>query len=345
MRLVIQTNDDESIFLDIRAGETLSAAAKRQGLQWPIDCAEGVCGTCKCRVLAGTVDQGTYTEDALTDSEIAAGYALGCQATAKTDLVTFLRLPAALLRGRKGVASQPLTAKITRLDVVAKNTLHMTVALEKPLDFLPGQYAKLKVPATDVWRAYSFTSTAGAHEMSFLMRLLPSGAMSDYLRSAGIGDSLELSGPYGVFFMRPLASLVTPVVMVAGGTGLGPMLSMLQTIAADSAAATQPIHLLYGVNDAAEIACSDLLVSLQTRLSGLSVAVSVSQPDGAGSARQGARQGFVTGLLDELGAATIASATFYLCGPPPMIDAGREKLKALGIPEQRIIYEKFVAAA
>lgn len=338
MRLVIQTNDDESIFLDIRAGETLSAAAKRHGLQWPIDCAEGVCGTCKCRVLAGAVDQGTYTEDALTDSEIAAGYALGCQATAKTDLVTFLRLPAALLRGRKGAPNQVLSAKITRLDAVAKNTLQVTVALESPLDFLPGQYAKLKVPGTDVWRAYSFTSTAGNREVSFLARLLPSGAMSDYLRSASVGDTLELSGPYGVFFMR---SPTAPMVMVAGGTGLGPMLSMLQTIAGNDAAPAQPIHLLYGVNEAAEIAVSDLLTSLRARLAGLSVTVSVSQPESAG----GVRQGFVTDLLDELDAATIANATFYLCGPPPMIDAGRDKLKALGVPEQRIIYEKFIAAA
>lgn len=87
--------------------------------------------------------------------------------------------------------------------------------------------------------------------------------MSDYLRHPHQGDTLEVTGSHGVFFMRKEAS---PVILIAGGTGLGPMLSMLHTMAeVDSAVPSRSVKLLYGVNDESEIACLDTLNVLQKK--------------------------------------------------------------------------------
>jgi len=334
MQFVIQCADDETLMLDTVPGETLVAAAKRHGVNWPIDCAEGVCGSCKCRIVSGTVDHGFHTDDALTPEEMKAGYALGCQSKAQTDLVVALRTPIAHLWRH---TTRVLPTQIEHIDIVARNTVHLVLTLNQAFDFLPGQYAKLKIPGTDTWRSFSFTSIPARNEVAFLIRLLPAGAMSDYLRVARVGDIIEMTGPHGVFFMRPNAGRS---VMIAGGTGLGPMLSMLQTAAESGVNATYPMKLLYGVNDAAELACRDTLDAMKQTLPEFSWSFSVVNDDG----QSGYRRGFVTDLLDDF-EPDVSTTTFYLCGPPPMIDASWAKLKTMGVAEDKIIYEKFLPSS
>jgi len=98
MKIIVQCADNETVLLNATTEDTLYESAKRQGLRWPIDCAEGVCGSCKCQILEGSVEHGFYTDDALSQSEMASGYALGCQAKAKTDLIVALRTPLSQLR-------------------------------------------------------------------------------------------------------------------------------------------------------------------------------------------------------------------------------------------------------
>lgn len=341
MQFAIQCTDNETLLLNTTPAETLYDAAKRQGVNWPIDCAEGVCGTCKCRIISGSIDPGFYTDDALTQEEVNAGYALGCQAKAQTDLVVALRMPVAQLRRNKTVPTT-LPGRIERIDLVAQNTLRLALTLNEALDFLPGQYAKLKVPGTDVWRAYSFMSIPARNEISFLIRLLPAGAMSDYLRQAQVGDALEMTAPHGVFFMRPNAGRS---VLIAGGTGLGPMLSMLQATADNASNTAQPMQLLYGVNDVAELACLDMLEAMKQKLTDFSWSISIANIAHEDS---NYRRGFATDLLDDFAAdisTTVSTTTFYLCGPPPMIETGRAKLKAMGVNEDKIVYEKFIASS
>lgn len=331
MHIAIQCTDNETLLIGVEAGETLYEAAKRQGLGWPVDCLDGVCGTCKCQIISGQVDHGHYTEDALTEAEIQAGQALGCQATAKSDLVLSLRLSAKQLR--RNQPSPKLTGRVERVAQVAENTMQLTLSCADAPDFLPGQYAKLKVPGKDAWRAYSFSSPAGSNVLSFLIRLLPAGEMSDYLRTAKTGDVIEFSAPHGTFFLRPGAERA---VLIAGGTGLGPMLSMLRSVA-DGDDARRPLRLLYGVNTQSELACLELLDELKHKLADFSWSIAIVNEDSVH------HRGFVTDLLDDP-AMDIAATTFYLCGPPPMIDSGRAKLNALGVSDARIIYEKFLPA-
>jgi ferredoxin-NADP reductase/ferredoxin len=336
MHFILQTADDEVLALNAQPTETLVAAAQRQGVTLPVDCLEGVCGACKLRLLDGQVTPGFCSDDALSEAEIAAGWILGCQARIKTDTVAATPAVAAQLRARAPAAA--LWSVVTGLETVAADTVVMRLRLENGADlhFLPGQYAKLNVPGTEHWRAYSFSNAPGAAELEFLIRILPHGAMSGWLGHAGIGDRLQLRGPFGVFYARPGSACVT---MIAGGTGLGPMLSMLRTSA--SAASAPSVTVLYGVNRAAEIACLEQLRALVDQRPGSAVHVSVAH---ASEAAAPLKPGLVTGMLDLIPAQAMGSGLFYLCGPPPMIEAARTQLAALGVSEERMISERFVTS-
>ncbi len=299
----------------------------------PVNCLEGVCGTCKVRLLAGRVDRGFFTDDALSSEEVAAGFVLACQATAETDIVVSTEALSGQLRSAQ---RKICVATVTGVARVAQATVQLTLRVDdgEAIDFLPGQYAKLKVPGSAEWRSYSFTNVPGEPELGFLIRVLPTGLMSTYLRSARIGDVMEVQGPYGVFFLRPHAA---SVVMVAGGTGLGPMLSMLRAMRAQRPADV-PVTLLYGVNDMGELAHLNVLDEMKHALPGFDYRISVAKP----GEEHMHYHGVVTNLLDMLDVATMAKADFHLCGPPSMIEAARNRLKAMDVGDDRISFEKFL---
>src|SRR3954470_50115 len=85
--IALNFEDGFTRFVEGRPGETVADASYRVGINIPLDCRDGACGTCKCRVEAGAYDGGSYIEDALTDEEAAEGLALACQMRPKTDLV------------------------------------------------------------------------------------------------------------------------------------------------------------------------------------------------------------------------------------------------------------------
>ena len=80
--------DGVTRFIDANVGETVADAAYRQGINIPLDCRDGACGTCKCFAEAGQYDLGEeYIEDALSPEEAEQGFVLTCQMRAQSDCV------------------------------------------------------------------------------------------------------------------------------------------------------------------------------------------------------------------------------------------------------------------
>src|SRR3954468_1654226 len=92
-RIALNFEDGITRFIEANPGETVADAAYRVGINIPLDCRDGACGTCKCRVESGRYDGGPYKDDALTDDEPAAGFALACQARPESDLVVAIPPP------------------------------------------------------------------------------------------------------------------------------------------------------------------------------------------------------------------------------------------------------------
>lgn len=313
---VIQCDDDEKV----------TEAAFRQKINIPMDCRDGVCGTCKCFAEKGAYELEFYLEEAMTEEEAAEGYVLTCQMMPQSDCV--IRIPASSAACK--TAPEEIGATVAGVDRLSDTSFGLRVRLDRPMQFLPGQYVNVSVPGTGKHRSYSFSSAPGATDASFLIRNLPGGVMSSYLARATAGEQVTLTGPMGAFYLRPITR---PQLWLAGGTGLAPFLSMLEQVA--EAGTDQPITLYYAVTRAADLVELARLEGLAAKIGTLRLITILAAPED-----DHPRKGFVTDHLtvDDLCA---GDADVYLCGPPPMVDAVRAHFAKLGVAPASFHFEKF----
>ncbi|MFB8267596.1 benzoate 1,2-dioxygenase electron transfer component BenC [Streptomyces sp. NPDC055955] len=330
--VALNFEDGVTRFIGCRPGETVADAAYAARVNIPLDCRDGACGTCKSLCESGSYDGGDYIDEALTDDEAAAGYCLPCQMTPESDLV--LRIPATSASARTAPAEH--TAKLASIERYSATTVGITLDVDdrEAFAFLPGQYVNIAVPGTDQARSYSFTSVPEQERLSFLVKITPGGAMSGYLTErARPGDRITFTGPLGSFFLRPRTR---PTLMLAGGTGLAPLLSMLERVV--RAPSDSPMHLLYGVTTDEDLVLLDTLRDYEATLPGFTFDHCVADP-----ASTALNKGYVTGLMDA-GTLNDGDCDVYLCGPPPMVEAVRTHLHGLGVTPASFHYEKFAPA-
>jgi benzoate/toluate 1,2-dioxygenase reductase subunit len=318
----------------VRAGETILDAAIARELPVLYQCRSGSCGTCIGRLGAGAAQMRKDIASSLLESEKKAGFRLTCCTRPSSDCVIEFDYDSRAGQGRPVQAH----AFIDAIDWLAADVARLRLELAEGdwLDFKPGQFVQIKVPGTARARRYSMASTPdGLPKLDFLIRVLADGVMSEYLRErAQVEDVLEIEGPYGSFFMRE--RLKARHVLIAGGTGLAPILSMLDAIRARSSK-KPPILLSFGCSDETTLFYSEELELRALWMPTLELRISVDR----GEPRDGLRTGNPVEVVDanDVDAETIA----YLCGPPAMIDAAHERLEALGMKAENIHAEQFVA--
>ena len=121
--IALNFEDGFTRFVEGRPGETVADASYRVGINIPLDCRDGACGTCKCRVQSGEYDGGDYIEDALTEEEAAEGLALACQMRPKTDVVVDIFASSEVCK-TKGQAFQ---ARLKAVDKLSETTIAFTL--------------------------------------------------------------------------------------------------------------------------------------------------------------------------------------------------------------------------
>ena len=328
-RIALNFEDGVTRFIEARPDELIADAAYRLGLNIPMDCRDGACGTCKCHCESGDYTLGGYIEDAMTEDEAAQGFVLTCQMKAKTDCV--IRIPASSVVCKIKAGSSP--AKIVELRQLSPSTIGFSARVEDAgkLSYLAGQYVNVSVPGTTQTRSYSFSSMPRDGVVEFLVRNIPGGLMSTYLASAAKpGDDIVLTGPIGSFYLRPV---VRPLLLLAGGTGLAPFLAMLDVL--EKEPPTFSIHMIYGVTGDADLVEIERLAAFAQMVPGFTYATVVADP---GSAHE--RKGYVTHHLPA-SSLNDGDVDIYLCGPPPMVDAVRAFLAEKDIKPANFYFEKF----
>lgn len=327
-RIALNFEDGVTRFVDCGANEKVLDAAFRNRINLPMDCSDGVCGTCKCKAESGAYDLGDdYIEDALTEDEAAEGLVLTCQMVPKSDCVIAVPVPSSACK--TGTAAfQAMVAQVEPFGDAAYE-LVLDVADAAPV-FLPGQYVNIGVPGSGQHRSYSFSSAPGAQRMSFMIKQVPGGLMSSWLGKAHTGQALEMTGPLGSFYLR---TVTRPLLFLAGGTGLAPFLAMLEVLALQGA--SQPVHLIYGVTRDQDLVMVDRLEAYAARIPGFTFSTCVADAQTAHP-----RQGYVTQHMPAE-ALHGGNVDVYLCGPPPMVEAVQKHFKAEGIAPASFHYEKF----
>lgn len=285
--IALNFEDGVTRFIQCNAGEKVLDAAYRQKVNLPMDCSDGVCGTCKCHCASGEYDLGEdYLDEALSDDEAQARQVLTCQMVPTSDCVIDVPVAAAQCK----TALTNTGAQVRQVNLLSDTAIELVVALDEPLAFLPGQYVNIQVPGTLHVRAYSFSSLPGSLEGRFLIRNVPGGMMSQWLtQRARPGDRLTLSGPMGSFYLRHGER---PLLMLAGGTGLAPLLSMLHTL--QTQGSQRPVMLLYGVTRDCDLVKTDALDTFIQQLTGYRWLPVVADENSTCPQR-----GFVTDHLDD----------------------------------------------
>ncbi|WNV77073.1 benzoate 1,2-dioxygenase electron transfer component BenC [Geodermatophilus sp. DSM 44513] len=332
-RVALAFEDGVTRFITCRDDQTVADASYRSRINIPLDCRDGVCGTCKAFCESGEFDMGGYLEDALSGDEAESGYVLTCSTKPRSDLVLQIASTSAVAK----TSAATHRGRVTALDRLSPTTVRLAVAVDDrtSLAFLPGQYVNIAVPGTGESRSYSFSSAPQDEELTFLVKLTPGGVMSTWLEQrAQVGDEVTFTGPHGSFFLRESDA---PLLLLAGGTGLAPVLSILRTL--EGAGSDRQVHLVYGVttdDDLVETAAIDRLAGA---IDGFTWDHCVADP-----ATTAANRGYVTGFT---GAEHLhdGRAAVYLCGPPAMVEAVRTHVAGLGVSPAGFYYEKFALAA
>lgn len=321
----------------VRPGEAVLNAALRQGHALRYGCRHGNCSTCKYLLLEGDVDFGVASPYSLSETEREQGWALLCCAEPLGDLVIEDEV-AADDKAFPVLVPQERLAIVTEARPAGGPLWRLRVRLDQPLTFYAGQFVELGVRGqAGTWRSYSIASPPSrADELEFVIKQIPTGAFSGSLDEQMVGASLRLRGPYGDSYLREGPN---SVLLVAVGSGIAPVLSMLRHAA--ESGDERSFIVVYGARDDSGLAVLDPLRELESSLT-LAVKPALSMPTVGGGWT--GRVGRVIQVVQrEVEDASGLDA--YLCGVPAMCDSMGLLLDAKGIREGAVHFDRFYPAS
>lgn len=318
---------------DAASDETLLKSADLAGFKLPYGCSAGACGACKAKVTAGEVDHGSYQDHALTSDERAAGMALLCCATPRSDLTVEVREVSAL----GGIAVKKLPCRVQKMERLAPDVMVLQLKLpaSEPLQFLAGQYLEFLLPDGSR-RAFSIANAP--HQNEFVevhIRLVAGGKFTPQVfESMKEKDILRIEAPLGSFFLREDST--KPIILLAGGTGFAPIKGLVEHMLHQ--ACDRPVHLYWGARDKAGLYMDGLARRWASEHPHIQYIPVLSEAP-ASDAWTGR-----TGLVHEAVLADFADLSpyeVYACGAPVMIDAARKTFAAKGLTEEAFFADSF----
>jgi CDP-4-dehydro-6-deoxyglucose reductase len=306
--------------------------ALAQGVALPHQCRGAACGTCKARILAGEVDHGWTFGTGISEEEKAAGFCLPCQARPRSSELVLACLEPI------GAAASPVRALRTRVIAhrrEARRVHYLALRVDDAFAYEAGAHAALALPGVAPDRVYSFAAAPGpSGVLEFYIARHPhglaSGAIADRL---GIGDEIAVTGPFGTC---RLPRGPGPVLCLAGGTGLAPILAILEH--ALSREPEEQFDLLFSVRTAADAFALERLSALRGRHRNFAFDLTLT---GAASpiARHRAR---IPELLPVL-YRDLSAHRVVVAGSPAMVESCRATVSALGAAPDRVACDAFTA--
>jgi len=318
---------------DVESSESILEGALRAGYVLPYNCRNGVCGTCKNRVLSGRVDYGGASPTTLTKEDKASGLALFCQAKALEDV----EIEAEEIDAVHNIPIRILPCRVAAMEKLAHDVMGMKLTLPQGqrLQFLAGQYIDFLLKDG---RRRSFSLANAPHNDEVLelqIRHVPDGFFTTHVfEKMKQQDLLRFRGPLGTFFLRE--DLERPIIMVAGGTGLAPMKAILEHIF--HIGMERPVRLYWGVRAKRDLYLLELLGEWNKKYVNFSFVPVLSEP-----AEADQWQGRTGWVHEEVMADhnDLSGIDMYASGPPPMIKALKDVVFDHGMTPDRLFYDSF----
>ena len=322
----------------VEDGETILAAALRQGLVLPYGCKNGACGSCKGKILEGSVDYGVYQKRVLADDEKAQGKALFCQAKPLGDLVVEARAVGAA----KGILVKTLPCRVQTLERVADDVIVLRVKLpaNEKIKFLAGQFIEFLLK-DGARRSFSMANPPHDAELVELhVRRVAGGKFTEHVfEKMKERDILRFEGPLGVFFLREDSP--KPVVLLASGTGFAPIKSLLED--AFHRGLQRPMTLYWGGRRPKDLYMSSLAERWAAEHPTFKYVPVIS--DALPEDNWQGRTGFVhKAVMQDV--PDLSSHQVYACGVPIMVDSARADFTArCSLPEEEFYADSFTTQA
>lgn len=315
--------------IQTESGANLLDVLRSNAIPISHSCQSGRCGTCKCRVVRGDVMEHVPAEGRPTAVSLPEGHVLACQATLLSDCT--IEIP-----DIDEVVVHPartLKGKVVALDNLTHDIKRLRVRLNKPLTFSPGQYTQVQV-ASGLARPYSPAGIDSDDVLEYHIRILPNGRVTQYVdKELKLGDKLRINGPLGTSYLRRVHD--GPVVCIAGGTGLAPMLSIIRG-ALETGMTDHPIHLFFGVRGVRDVYGEETLAQLARDYPCFNYHIVLSAPAGETAYRHGLVTDAITETLPRL-----EGWRAYSGGPPPMVEAATRLLAQRGVKTSQIYADAF----
>ncbi len=314
---------------EVGAEESVLAAALRVNLNLAHDCKSGTCGTCRVKLIEGEI---SYREEpmGLLPEEASEGYALACQARPATDLIIEAQVQPPL-------AANPTRQKaiVRSADAFSADVVHLTLELpELPsFKYLPGQHLSILLEDGRP-RSFSMASAPRENIVDLHVRRIPGGFFTNgRLPRLTPGEILDVELPLGSFFLRK--EDFRPLLMVATGTGLAPIKSILESLMDDSEC--PPVRLYRGARTAEDLYLHNEIAAWRDRLCEFQYCPVLSRGETGWEGRRGYVQNAVSEDIDEL-----SEYAIYLCGSPDMVAAAKRLFISNGASINHIYTDSFL---
>jgi CDP-4-dehydro-6-deoxyglucose reductase, E3 len=318
--------------------ETLLEAGLRQNIGLPYGCRNGACGACKAKIVSGEVGHGQAQEHALSPAERAAGLALLCCASAKSDLV----VECGEVRTSSDLPVKTLPCRVQKIERLASDVvaLYLKLPSSERLLFRAGQYIDILLK-DGKRRSYSMANAPHDDELIQLhIRHVAGGQFTEQVfGSLKERDILRFKGPHGSFFLREDSQ--KPMVLLAGGTGFAPIKAIVEHSLHVSS--TRPMHLYWGARSRQDLYLNALPEQWAREHSHIRYIPVLSEPLTADG--WNGRAGFVhRAVMEDF--ADLSGHQVYACGTPAMIDAARAEFTAqCALPSGEFFADAFSFAA
>ncbi len=370
----IEINSDKDKSIIVKPGLTVLGALSANKIFLPSACGgQGTCAQCKCQVTDGGGDILPTETGHIGRKEAADDWRLACQVKIKQDMK--INVADEIFNIKK------YNCKVISNSNVATFIKEFIIELppNAAMDYRAGGYIQIEVPSYklkysdfdveddyrgdwdkyDMWRfiasndeevirAYSMASyPAEGNKIMLNVRIaspppwapdVPPGIASSYIFNLKPGDEVEVSGPYGEFFTKDTDK---EMVFIGGGAGMAPMRSHLYDLLKTNES-NRKISFWYGARSLREMFYDDEFKTLAKKFPNFNYNVGLSEP--LEEDNWTGPVGFIHQILYENMLKNHDDPTeleYYMCGPPPMIDAVDKMLYDLGVEPEMIAYDKF----
>ena len=320
----------------ISENDSILGGILRSGVGIPYECNAGGCGSCKYTLIEGDVVDDFEGSAGLRASDKRKNKHLACVSRPQSDCVIEIKPDAEYVAKTR---PKRVNATLQSVEKLTHDLWEFYFESDRPARFLPGQYAKLSLPGVAGPRSYSMCNNGNNDgRWGFQIKRTEGGSASSFLfDNAVLGSRITIDAPYSIAHLNEQSE--RPLICIAGGSGLAPMVSILHGAAKMALEGKRPI-LYYGartVDDVISKEYLDRIPHFDVEKQYIPI-VSEVEPGNSWSGPTGMVHEYLAESLDD----DCQDCDYFIAGPPPMVDAVRRHLiLERKIPVEHLHYDRF----